>query len=210
VGRDQHRGATRLGVVDDVLGGLDPERVDTVERLVEQQHTRLVERGEHYREPPPHPVAEATGDPVCGVAELEPLQQLLRSRLPALHPAQPGGELEVLPRGRPRHEAAHVGAVAGRALDGERVDPDVDTVDENDALTGRDHPRQHAHRGRLAGAVAAQQGGRPAAVRRDVDAAHGLDRPEANPQATDPDPLVGVGGLILHPSILPDRARRRR
>ena len=47
------------------------------------------------------------------VAELEALEQVAGAVLPVVEPAQPGAELEVLPRGRPRHQAAHVGAVAG-------------------------------------------------------------------------------------------------
>ena len=93
------RGAARAGVGDHVHGRLDADRVDAVEGLVEQQHLGLVERGEDDREPPAHAVAEAAGDAVRDVAELEALEQVAGAVLPAVgQPAQPGGELEVLPR----------------------------------------------------------------------------------------------------------------
>ena len=60
----------------------------------------LVQRGERDREPAAHAVGEAAGHPVGGVAELEPLEQVAGALLPAGQPAQPGRELEVLPRGR--------------------------------------------------------------------------------------------------------------
>src|SRR4029079_2478359 len=43
VGRDEDRCAARAGLADHVEGGAHAERVDTVERLVEQQDLRLVE-----------------------------------------------------------------------------------------------------------------------------------------------------------------------
>ena len=51
-------------------------------------------------------------DPVRDVAELEALEQVAAALLPVVHPAQPGAELEVLPRRRARDQAADVGAVA--------------------------------------------------------------------------------------------------
>ena len=44
-------------------------------------------------------------------------------------------------------------------------------------------PGEHAHGGRLAGAVAAEQRGRLAGVRLEVDAGDGLDLAEAHVQA---------------------------
>ena len=80
----------------------------------------LVEGGQHDRQPAAHAVAEPGGHPVRDVAEVEALEQVAGALLPAVEPAQPGRELEVLPRGRPRDQAADVGAVAGEPLDGER------------------------------------------------------------------------------------------
>ena len=115
VRRDEHGGTSGARVGDDVHGRLDAERVDAVEGLVEQQHGRLVEGREDHRHPAAHAVAEPGGHPVRHGAEVEPLEQLPRTLLPVVEPAQPGCELEVLPRRRSRHEAADVRAVAGRA-----------------------------------------------------------------------------------------------
>ena len=50
VGGEQDAGAAGAGVGDDLQGRVDAERVDAVEGLVEQQHGRLVERGQHDAE----------------------------------------------------------------------------------------------------------------------------------------------------------------
>ena len=81
---DQHGGAAGAGVGDHLHGGLDAERVDAVEGLVEQQHPGLVERREDHRQPPAHAVAEAGGDPVRGAAEVEALEQVAGAVLPAV------------------------------------------------------------------------------------------------------------------------------
>ena len=70
-----------------------PERVDAVERLVEQQDVGVVEGGEHDRHPPAHAVGEAGGDPVGGAAEVEAVEQVL-------------GPLAPSPSGSPRSVAA--------------------------------------------------------------------------------------------------------
>ena len=89
----------RAGVRDHVERGLGAQRVDTVEGLVEQQHVGVVVRREDDRHPPAHAVAEAGGDAMGGAAEIEPLEQVASAGLPAGRQlAQPGGELEVLPR----------------------------------------------------------------------------------------------------------------
>ena len=74
-------------------------------------------------------MAEAAGDPVRDVAELEALEQVAGAVLPVVEPAQPRGELEVLPRGGARDQAADVGAVAGQPLDRQRVAAHVEPGD---------------------------------------------------------------------------------
>ena len=98
VGGDQDAGAAGPGVGDHVEGGLDADRVDAVEGLVEQQHLGLVHGGQHHREPPAHAVREPAGDPVGGVAELEPFEQVAGARLPVAQPAQPRGRAGGAPR----------------------------------------------------------------------------------------------------------------
>ena len=106
-------GAAQPALADHLEGGLDAERVDTVERLVEQQDRRIVERGEHDRHPAAHAVREPGRDPVGGAREVEAFEQVLGALLPPVgQAAQPRSELEVLPGRRPRDQPADVGAVA--------------------------------------------------------------------------------------------------
>ena len=136
-----------------------------------------------------------------GVAELEPLQQVAGALLPVVEPAQPRGELEVLPRRGPRHQPADVGAVADQPLDGERVGADVVAGHPDLARGRRDHAGEDAHGRRLAGAVAAEERRRLAGVALEVDAGDGLDLAEAHVQPADVDDGLAVGGA--HPRILP-------
>ncbi len=117
MGRDQHGCAAAARVGDHVHGGLDAQRVDTVERLVEQQHLGFVEGREHDRHPSPHAMAEAGSDAVACGAEVERFEQVAGRVLPpGRQLAQPGGELEVFPGGGAWDEAADVGAVAACRL----------------------------------------------------------------------------------------------
>ena len=131
-----------------------------------------------------------------GVAEVEALEQVLGTVLPALEPAQARGELEVLPGGGARHETADVGAVAGEALDGDQVLGDVEPVDPGSALARRDDPGQHAHGGGLAGPVATQESRRPSGVRRQVDAPDSGHRAEPDPQPLDLDPGLALAHVL--------------
>ena len=97
----------------------------------------------------------------------------------------------MLPRGRARHEAAHVGAVAGELLDGQGLGADVEAGHGHRAGGRRHDAGQHTHGGGLAGAVAPEQRGRLAGVRLEVDAGNGLDLAEAHVQAAH----VDDGGL---------------
>src|SRR4051794_953199 len=200
---DQHAGATGAGVVDHVEGGLDPDRVDAVERLVEEQDLGLVQRREADGEPTAHAVGEAGRHPVRDAAELEALEQVARPVLPVLQPPEPRGELEVLPRGGSRDQTADVRAVAHGPLHRERVGADVVTGHDRAARAGRYDAREHPHRRRLPGPVAAQQRGRVTGVRRQVDARDGLHLAEAHVQAHD----VDDGSAAGHASILPPHAR---
>jgi hypothetical protein len=182
VGGDEHAGAARAGVADHVEGGVDADRVDAVERLVEQEYVGLVQRREDHREPAAHAVGEAGRDPVGHVAELEALEQVAGTGLPVGRPAQPSRQLEVLPGRGPRDQAPHVGAVADRLLGPQRLGADVVARDQDRARGRRHHPGEHPHGGRLAGAVAPEQRRRLAGVRLEVDARHRLHLPEAHVQ----------------------------
>ena len=141
------------------------------------------------------------------VAELEPLEQCTPAVLPVGEPTQPGRELQVLPRGRARHQAADVGAVARGPPRGERLGAQVVPGDDRDPLGGREHAGQDPHGRRLAGAVAAEQGGRLAGVRRQVDAGHGLDLAEPDAETAHVDDRRRHGPGLLHP-VMMQRSRR--
>jgi hypothetical protein len=151
-------------------------------------------------------VGEATGDPVRGVAELEPLQQVAAALLPVGQAAQPGGELEVLPRRGPRDQPAHVGAVADRPLDLERLGSHVVAGDQHGPGGRRHDTCQHPHGGGLAGAVAAQERGGLAGVGGEVDAGDSLHLAEADMEAADVDDgrVLAHPRLLAHPKIVPD------
>ena len=90
MGGEQDAGAAGARVGDDLEGGLDAERVDAVEGLVEQQHGRLVQRREYDAEATAHSVAEPADHAVRDVAELEALQQVAAALLP-LRPSGAAG-----------------------------------------------------------------------------------------------------------------------
>ena len=84
VGGDQDAGAAGAGVGDRRRGS-PRRRSGRRRRRARRGAARcgLVEGGQHDRQPPAHAVAEAAGDPVGGVAELEPLEQVAGALLPA-------------------------------------------------------------------------------------------------------------------------------
>ena len=194
----------RARVGDDLEGRLDADRVDAVERLVEQQHLGLVQGRQHHGEAAAHAVREAGGDAVGDVAELEALEQVASPLLPVVEAPQPGRELEVLPGGGARHQAADVGAVADQPLHLEGVATDVEPGHPDLAGGRRHHAGEHAHGRRLAGAVAAQQGGRLAGVALEVDTGDGLHLAEADVEAHHVDDGRTVRGS--HARILPESA----
>ena len=67
----EHCGAAVARVAYDVQGRLGAQRIDAVERLVEQKHGWVVECGQHDGHPASHAVAEAGGDSVRGRTEVE-------------------------------------------------------------------------------------------------------------------------------------------
>ena len=182
---DQDAGTARPGVRDDFLGGLDADRVDAVEGLIQKKYLGLVERRQDNRHPSAHAVAEAGGDPVRYVTELESLEQVAGSRLPARpEPSQLSGELQVLPGRGARHEATNVGAVAAAALGGHQISAQVVARNLHDAAGRRDHSCEDPHRRGLPGPVAAQQGRGLPRVCPEVDSEHCIDRSEPHVQGT--------------------------
>ena len=158
-----------------------------------------------HRHPAAHAVREAGGDAVGGAAEVEAVEQVLGPPLPAGgQPAQRGRQLEVLPRRGAGDQPADVRAVADPRLDplaGRRrtSTPATRTV----AGGRRQHAREHPQGGRLAGAVAPDQGHRRRRRARSGRALHGDDGAEQHTEVADLDDG-------RHPDILAhDPARGR-
>ena len=202
MGGEQDAGAAGAGVGDDLEGGLDADRVDAVEGLVEQQDGGLVQGREHDAEPAAHAVAEAADDPVGDVAELEALQQVAAPRLPLVHPAQPGASCRCSTASR-AGRARRRRAVADDPLDRERVGGDV-VAGHRPSRRSEAPRRQDLHRRGLAGPVAdrAARSPRPLSARgRRPD---GLDVAEADVEVAYDD--HGAGGWIIAPtSVCADR-----
>ena len=186
---------------DHVEGRLDADRVDAVERLVEQQHLgarACAASSTDSRRP--MPCEKPPAAPVRGVAELEPLEQVAGAGLPVAQPAQPRRQLEVLPRGRARAPGRRRrGSSPTARLASSGVGADVVARDADDSR-GRGHDAgQDPHRGRLAGAVAAEQPGRASGVRREVDARDRLHVPEPDVEVAHLDDGPG----LVHPNMIP-------
>ena len=73
---------------DHVHRGLDAQRVDAVERLVQQQHLRFVEGSQQHGHPSSHAVGEPSGDPVGDAEQVEPVQQVGRPGSPSHDPCR--------------------------------------------------------------------------------------------------------------------------
>ena len=205
VGDDQGAGADRLHLLEDVgrdddrlvRGHVPDERPDLellvgvqpVGRLVEDEHVRVVQQGLRQ--------ADAT-------------LEALRERLDRL--VQDGGDVRALddlpdrPPARRSEQMAHVGdepevggggdvAVGGRsfrqvaeaALRGDRIDGHVDSADLDASGARGEEPRDHLHRGRLAGAVRSENAEHLATVHGERDAVHGEKVAEPPAQALDGD-----------------------
>ena len=127
--------------------------------LVEEQDGRTVEDGAGHHEPLGHAAREGVDRRLGEPGELELLEQLVGRlfRLALADAEQAAVEVEVLPTGQLAVEGVLLGHHADHLLGQRGVGHDVDATDER--LTRRgDHPGgQDADRGRLSGAVGAEQ-----------------------------------------------------
>ena len=167
VGGEQDRGAARAGVGDHVEGRLDADRVDAVERLVEQQHAGA--RASRPARPRAAGPCRGEKPPVTRCATSPSSKRSSRSRARSSQSVSRRSRALSwrCSHGRgARHQAADVGAVAGELLDGRAVSVRMSRPATSTRARGRRHDAgQHPHGGRLAGAVAPEQRGRLAGVR---------------------------------------------
>ena len=149
-----------------------------VRRLVEEQHLRLV----HQRPRDHHalrlPAREQVGLDVAALAQPELLEQLVgpRGRLGGRHAVVGGVKGQVA---ADRHRAVEVAALGDdreHAPGPHRVGADVDAADHRPAAGGLHARGQHPDRGRLAGAVRAEQAEHLAGLDRERDPVDRVDR----------------------------------
>ena len=161
VGREQHRGAAGRALLEHACDDVDGERVESRERLVEDQHLRLVdERGSDLCA---LLVAQREGLHVVVEAFAEP--QLLEQPTSAVGgirlrvSVEPGEVDDLLEHLHLRVETPLLGHVPEAAALRRR---DLGAVEGHAAAVIGEHAQHDAHRRGLAGSVAAYEAGEPA------------------------------------------------
>jgi hypothetical protein len=201
------------------LAQLDPTaRVEARRRLVEQQHLRVVHERASQAQPLLLPARERVHRPVGVLGQAGELDQLRRPPGRARTP-QPVGlahELQVLPAGQRVVEAEDVGRPAHPRAHGVGLGDRVEPGHPHLAGVGDEQRGQHQQQRRLARPVGSDQRRHLARRRREVDAAHRLDRAERaphpaghHPAARVPQPLRAAR-CVVHPRNLGPHDHPRR
>ena len=166
-----------------VVQGLDllPDRLaaDRVEaggRLVEEEDSRLVDERGRQVEPAAHPARVGADAPIGRVVDVNPVEQRVGALLALGARKSVQGRLkpDELAAGHERVERRLLERDADRLADLARLGDDVVARDLRGAARGAQERGEHADRGRLAGAVRAEEGVDLALGDVEVDAAHGL------------------------------------
>jgi hypothetical protein len=208
---EQHRRALGDQLADDgpQLGAA--LNVEARGGLVQKEYRRALHEGGGHVEAPPHAARVGAHRPVGGVAQVETREQLVGARphVGAAHLGEPADETQVL-------AAGEVG-VDGRALAGEpdlkahlrTLAHDVVAHDLGVAAVGAQDGGQHAHRGRLAGAVGAEQAEDAARRHLEVDAVERRDRAESLGQPFHQDGCIRHEGSSFSRAVDPVDGRFR-
>ena len=181
----QHRRALRDQPLDRRPHLQTAARVKAGRRLVEEEHGRPGDERRREVEPAPHAAGVGLGRAVGGVHEVEALQQLLPAPLrhrPALA-VEAAHHHEVLQAGEVLVDGRVLPGQADPAAQLDGVADDVQAGHPHGAGIGLEQRGQHPHRGRLAGAVGAQQPEHAARRRVQIDAVEGPDVAEGLLQA---------------------------
>ncbi len=199
VGHDRHAVAEALGLLDVVRRHQDARalaaqqvdqrpqlladlRVEADGRLVEQHEPRLVHEPARDQQPPAHAAGELVDLRVAAVAQVGDLQRALDRgfAVRAIDPVEVREDEQVLLDGQ-RHvevvELRHDAALRARATFDclrELEAEDLDLALVRDRLRG-----EQAHRGRLAGAVGAEQADARALGNVEIEVVYGGERAEA-------------------------------
>ena len=175
--REQQRGALPDQLADDVPHAQPAARVEPGRRLVQEQHGGSGHQRPGQVQPAPHAPGIALHDPVGGVGEVEPLEQLagaLTAR-PARQVIEAPDHVEVLETGE---QLIDRGVLPGQSDDPPqrgRVCQHVDAGHAGPAGVGLEQGGEHAYGGGLARAVGPEQPGHGALGHRQVEAVEGLD-----------------------------------
>src|SRR6266545_2635032 len=150
------------------LGGHAPQEVrhhparhgvDPVERLVQEEHPRVVDEGRGQGQLLLHPLREVGDQLAPVVGQAEELEELDRapSGLRPRQPVHPPRELQVLLAGEPLVERELLGQDPDHALHPQQVLAEPHPLDHRVARGGPQQAGQHLDRGALARSVRAQE-----------------------------------------------------
>ena len=153
---------------------LAADRVEPGGRLVEEEHARFVDQRRGEVEPALHAARVGADAAVGGGGQVDPLEQVVGAA-----PALGGGDAlqgrlqaDQLAAGHQRVERRFLQGDADRAPHRPRLLDHVVAGDRGAAAGRQQQRRQHPHRGRLAGAVGAEEAVDLALLDGDVDALH--------------------------------------
>ena len=182
-GHEHGTPARRLGA-QHVADPADAGRIETVHRLVQDQHVGVSQQRRGDRQALAHAHRVTLHAPAGGVRQAHDLQHLVDPAriMPArggehaqvVAPVAPGMEARILEHGA--HMRARVGKLSVAAA-----------VERGHAGVGMDQPQQHAQRGALAGAVGPEKAGHAAGLHGERQVGDGPDLAEALAYALDLD-----------------------
>ena len=190
---EQHRGAVVFELLDEVPHRQPATRVEPGGRLVEEQHRRPGDQAHRDVEPPPHAAGVGLDDPVGGVDQVEPLEQLIAApeALGLRHVEQATDVLHVLATGEPLLDGRVLSGEADAPADTVGIAARIDAVDQGHAGVGAQQRGEDPHDGGLARPVRTEQPVHRTVRDHQVDAVDGRRCAESLDEAAR---LYGVGG----------------
>src|SRR5258708_4891574 len=178
--------------------------IQTGGRLIEDQQAWPVHHAYRDVQPAPLPAGVRLHQSVSKPSQVQPPDQLagaLRGLRPA-HAIEPPLQNQDLAPGSSRLRAAFLADVSDLRAHLPRLAPQIEAADRGVAAAGVQQRGEHAHGGRLAGAVGAEEAKDLAGADLEVHAAHGLDgfaaRLEGLGEAVglDDGAAAGAGGAV--------------
>ena len=202
--RQQHGRALGDAGLDHLPEAEPAARVEPGGRLVEEEHRRARDERRREIQAAAHAAGVGAHQAIAGLVEVEAVEQLACPLLSgiAAQVVEPADHLEVLEPGQPLVDRrvlageADLRAQLGRVLD------HVEAGDARAPRAGREQRGQDPDRGRLPGAVGAEQPEHGPLLDLEVDPAERLDVAVGLLQALDLDCRVGRGQVdqLIYPS----------